>query len=583
ATITINGGTWDQTQGATKIRVGSSGDNPIGTVTVNSGTMSLKSTSSNNFNMTTLNINNGGTVDMQSGAADTLVVAGTITVDSTSTLKTGRGIDFNTGASTGTVNGTFQINTGGFVSNSHPPNYGSSSLLKYNAGGTYGRGSEWSATSGAGFPNNVQVSNNTTLDMGANSGTGIARQMAGTLTIDTSSTFEMAGTNAMTAAITVSKNVINNGTLRLSTANGGDLKVGGNWTRAGTFTPNGRAVFFNGAGTQTVTVSGGGIETFDYLIVDKASGNLTFSSSPATNVIVTGPSGGSALQIVNAGGIDLGNSNNGLTLNGAVAGTNILVGGSAAPATRTITGTGTFAITGGDKSVTNNNSKTLTFDTGVNVSIFKGVDFGASLTNINGTLTLGSGGFVNTNAPTYGSASTLTYDCTCVHGRGTQWSTTSGPGYPNDVQVNTGTHVDIGNMTPNVARQIAGSLDAKSGGRFLMVLDGPPFHAMTAALTITKNVLIESGGSLNLSTSSGGDLVPQGNFTNNGTFNANNRAVFFTGGNTQTLADGSGTATLPYVVVNKSGGTVQLNSNTTTLGPSGGNSISFSTATSTVT
>src|SRR5205085_1730713 len=363
ATITINGGTWDQTQGATKIRVGSSGDNPIGTVTVNSGTMSLKSTSSNNFNITTLNINNGGTVDMQSGAADTLVVAGTITVDSTSTLKTGRGIDFNTGASTGTVNGTFQINTGGFVSNSHPPNYGSSSLLKYNAGGTYGRGSEWSATSGAGFPNNVQVSNNTTLDMGANSGTGIARQMAGTLTIDTSSTFEMAGTNAMTAAITVSKYVINNGTLRLSTANGGDLKVGGNWTRAGTFTPNGRAVFFNGAGTQTVTVSGGGIETFDYLIVDKASGNLTFSSSPATNVIVTGPSGGSALQIVNAGGIDLGNSNNGLTLNGAVAGTNILVGGSAAPATRTITGTGTFAITGGDKSVTNNNSKTPTFHT----------------------------------------------------------------------------------------------------------------------------------------------------------------------------------------------------------------------------
>src|SRR5205085_3355346 len=268
----------------------------------------------------------------------------------------------------------------------------------------------------------------------------------------------------------------------------------------------------------TVALSSAGIETFAYLIVDKPGGNLTQSSAPATNVIVTSPGGGSALQIVNAGGIDLGSAGNGLTLNGAVAGTNILVGGAAAPATRTITGTGTFAITGGDKSVTNNNSRTLTFDTGVNVSIFKGVDFGALLSTVNGTLTIGSGGFVNTNAPTYGPASTLLYDCTCVFARGAEWTgATSGPGAPNNVTTNTSTDLDLGSTSPNTALQAAGNLDAKTGSRFLMVLDGAPFHAMTNSLTVLKNVLIEAGGSLNLSTSSGGDLRVQCDFTNNGT------------------------------------------------------------------
>jgi hypothetical protein len=477
-----------------------------------------------------------------------------------------------------TLNGTSQVNNGGFTSGS--PTYGASSLLRYNTGGAYGRNGEWlpNATGGAGYPADVQLSNNTNLDL-PNGSLGVFFQMSGNLTIDSGSIMNLNGSPAMTQPLNVLGNVNINGTLTLSSASGGDISVGGNWTRTGTFNANGRAVTCNGAGTQTVALGSAGTESFAYLIVDKASGNLTFSSSPATSVIVTSPSGGSALQIVNEGGIDL--NGNGLTLDGSVGGTNVLVGGATASATRNVTGTGTFAVTNGAKSVTNNNGKTLTFGTGVNVTLFQSMNFGASLTTVNGTLTIGGGGSVNTNPPTYGSSSTLVYDCTCVYGRSAEWSATSGPGYPNDVQVNSGTDVNIGSTAPNIARQIAGSLDAKGGGRFLMDFPG---NEMTAALTILKNVLVESGGSFNLSTASGGDLKVQGNFTNNGTFVPNNRAVFFEGGATQLVNASSGSLSMPYVRIDKSGGTAQLgNTDLTALAPSGGDSLTFNGATSTLT
>gem|GEM_PF-638120 len=460
-----------------------------------------------------------------------------------------------------TLNGTSQVNTGGFMSGS--PTYGSSSLLKYNTGGTYGRNGEWlpNVTSGAGYPANVQLSNNTNLNL-PNGAAGAFFQMSGTLTIDSGSTMNLNGSPAMTQPLNVLGSVNIGGTLTLSSASGGDIKVGGDWTRTtGTFNPNGRAVFFNGASTQTIArASTGQIETFDYLVVDKSGGNLTLSSSPATNVIVTGPSGGSALQIINAGGIDLGSSNNGLTLNGSVAGTNILVGGASAPATRTVTGTGTFGITGtvlgGDKSVTNNNGKTLTFDTGVNLVLNKGMDFGALLTTLNGTLTIGGGGSVINNGPTYGPASTLLYNCTCVYARNAEWTgATSGPGAPNNVTVNTNTDLDLGSTTPGTALQAAGNLTVNSGARALMSLDNDS-HAMTSALTVLKDVLVNTGGTLRLSIASGGDLNVGGNFTDNGTFTANGRTTTFIGPQAQTIS-GSSAITFHGVTMAATTSTVQ--------------------------
>jgi hypothetical protein len=86
------------------------------------------------------------------------------------------------------VNGTFQINSGGWISG-NAPNYGSGSTLKYNTNGDYGRGLEWSATTGAGYPHHVQLSNNTNFNFPNASNT--ARSMAGNLTIDAGSSFWM--------------------------------------------------------------------------------------------------------------------------------------------------------------------------------------------------------------------------------------------------------------------------------------------------------------------------------------------------------------------------------------------------------
>jgi autotransporter-associated beta strand protein len=479
------------------------------------------------------------------------------------------------GAGNLTLNGTSQVNTGGFVSGS--PIYGASSLLRYNTGGVYGRNGEWlpNATSGAGYPNNVQISSNTTLDL-PNSSTTQPFQMAGSLTIDAGSTLTANGSSQLTQPLTILKDVNINGTLTLSVLTGADLNVGGNWTRAatGVFTPNGRAVTFNGSIDQTVTVTGGGVETFNYLLINKTGGDLVLNNAPATSVIVNAASG-DVLQLLNTGGIKLNGQGMTLQNNGGT----LLVSGGVF--NRTITGPGTFAFTG-SKTVTSAGGSKLSFvdNAGLNVNVLAGVNFGPVLTFLDGKMTLGSGGFVNSNAPTYAATSTLIYDCTCVFGRSAEWNSVAGPGYPANVQVNSGTDVNIGNVQPAVARQISGSLDAKSGGRFLMDHINFP---MTATLTVLGNVLIETGGSLRLSSSSGGDLVTQGNFTNNGTFVTNNRAVFFTGGSTQTASDSSGTLTMPYVRINKSAGTVQLNSNLTTLGPGGGDSIQFTGATSTLT
>ena len=103
------------------------------------------------------------------------------------TLALARGLEVMFG--TFTVYGTLKLNAGGFVSaavNAVAPTYGASSLLLYNSGNSFNRGNEWTAvTSGAGYPNNVRISNPgtfTTVIMLTNT----FAQCAGTLLIDSS-------------------------------------------------------------------------------------------------------------------------------------------------------------------------------------------------------------------------------------------------------------------------------------------------------------------------------------------------------------------------------------------------------------
>jgi len=152
-----------------------------------------------------------------------------------------------------TLNGTCQINSTGSFTNA--PSYGASSTLIYNQGGTKTRGNEWTAvTSGAGYPNNVQVSNSTTLGMSTT-----AAQCAGNITIDTASTL-----TTTSSTLTVLGNVSIKGTMSLA----GNVIANKNWTVTGTQNNNLKTVSFSGTTLQTIA----GPAAFDNLVINNVAG-----------------------------------------------------------------------------------------------------------------------------------------------------------------------------------------------------------------------------------------------------------------------------------------------------------------------
>jgi hypothetical protein len=167
-------------------------------------------------------------------------VPGALLVTNGSTIAFNNALTVNGGA---TINGTAQVNNGGYFANA--PTYGSASTLIYNTGNPYGMYNEWPS---ANSPHHVIIQNNTNVTWSSG-----ARTVPGNFTITS-------------------------GSLTLGGSNGDDLYVGGNWTNSGTFTPNNRAVFFNGTAAQQLT----GATTFDYLTLDNASG-LTLNSNITVN------------------------------------------------------------------------------------------------------------------------------------------------------------------------------------------------------------------------------------------------------------------------------------------------------------
>jgi hypothetical protein len=91
-------------------------------------------------------------------------------------------------------------------------------------------------------------------------------------------------------------------------------------------------------------------------------------------------------------------------------------------------------------------------------------------------------------------------------------------------------------------------------------------------LNVSGNLSINTGATLSLSGTIGGDLDIQGNIIDNGTFNANSRAVFFSGGNVQDI-QGNGIFDIPFVRINKTGGRVRLQSDLTCIGVNAQNAI----------
>ncbi len=297
--------------------------------------------------------------------------------------------DFGAGIST--INGTLQLNTGGSVV-TNAPTYGATAVLRYNQGGAAGRGVEWSATAGAGYPANVRLSNSTSLDL-SNGAPAVARQAAGNLTIDVGSALNMS---PMTTTLLVIGNVDDQGTLALSSASGGDLRVQGNLTVGGTYTSNSRAVIFEGAGTQVVSRSAGTL-ALDYLRLAKTAGSLQLGS----DVTALASIGAAALQFNGTTDVlDL--NGHQLTLGGTLGGTDA-AGAIKGSATSSLTLNGSGGSAG-----------TLKFSTGfetlLNLVINRpagGVTLGTTLTVANLTLTDGTL-VTGANTVTVGTALTRT-------------------------------------------------------------------------------------------------------------------------------------------------------------------------------
>jgi hypothetical protein len=426
-----------------------------------------------------------------------------------------------TNSATTTIGNSLVINSGNLT---NAPIYGAASTLVYNT--SYGRYVEWSATGAGtigttpGYPENVTIATGT---FDVNNGANVSRALAGTLTINSGATLAM---NTMTASLIVAGNVINNGTLSLSSASGGDIYVAGNWTKgvAATFNPNSRAVFMNGAGTQVVSVTGGGTETFNYLIT-QGSGTTQLSSSPATDVIVS-----------RNGGLNLGSSNatSNIDLNGQTltlsGGGNLTVNSGNRSITSSIAG-GTLKVTSSTVSVTNGG--TLTFETNTKLQLQSGFNFGfGGITTIKGILQIDANGF-GTQPPTYASTSTLIYNTGASYTPPTngEWNENiySQPGVPYNVTLsNSGTVLNFNGR--GFPHEMWGDLNIGAG------------------TTLTLN-----------SVTSGADFNIKGNWTNAGTFNPGIRQVQFNGTSVQSI---TGATTFDYFKMNNSAG-LTLNDNIT--------------------
>lgn len=494
-----------------------------------------------------------GTVNGSGGNQGQSAAAGTIWFVTDGTINPGTSLALTNvlinggvimGGANTTINGTFTIGSGGYVNGGTAPTYSSSpaSTLLYSCGCNYGASNEWYANTygtSAGVPHHVTLAAGTSLNFGS---TTFPHEMRGDMTIN------------------------NGSTLALSTGFGGDLYIKGNWTRtaSGSFTSNVRAVKFNGtSGNQTVTRTGGGTEFFPYMIIAKATGqSVVLAAAPnATTINIDGFFGGNTLQIT-GGDLDL----NQQTLNFASYvnsnQNNLGIDGTVGDLTRTVKstgGTGTFAIynsTGVTHNITisrmSANASLLVFASGVTVTTGAagpgggGINFGNTITTINGTLQLNSYGFVTGFAPTYGTGSYLVYNNGGTFDRNVEWGSLSGPGYPYNVTVQNNTYLQLNTPAINgdADRAIAGTLSIANGSTLLL--------STTASNKLTVGANVQIDGTLTLPTVVGGDIYIGGNWNRSatGVFNPNDRAVFFNGSANATIT-ASGGQLFPYIYLTK--------------------------------
>ncbi|MFP4471970.1 MAG: hypothetical protein ACLFPE_14910, partial [Bacteroidales bacterium] len=143
------------------------------------------------------------------------------------------------------------------------------------------------------------------------------------------------------------------------------------------------------------------------------------------------------------------------------------------------------------------------------VEISGGVDFGTSA-SVTGILNIKPGGFVNSNPPTYEENAILKYSTGGDYAVGAEWTSNhqSGQGVPFHVVIETSNPVRL------------------SGDKF--------YH-------VRGDLVINAATEFALSTTSGGDLQIEGDFTDNGTLTHHSRLITFTGSSLQSIGGNSHT------------------------------------------
>ena len=540
--------------------------NSGGTFTHNSGTVIFNGSAAQTIGGTTpmtfnnLTINNSTGVNL--GASQT--VAGTLTLTSgalgvvTNTLTLSGPVSFTGGSITSSATGTVNYNKASNVQNIAPGNYGNLTFSNFTKtlpsglivriAGTFAAGAagghtvtgstvEFNGTGAQTLPSNFTTYNNLTLNNTAGV-TGFAgltvqallRIQAGTFT--SSSTYKdvqidnlatLAGTNATT------------------------INVSGSWTNNGTFTANGNTVNFNGTATQAI----GG------------------SSSTIFN----------NLTINNGTGVTLGN-------NATVGGTLTLTAGALGVGTNTLTLNGAVSATGG--SLTSGITGTIIYNQGSNgQATVLAANYGnLTFSNFNKTLaSSGTIGIAGTFTP--GSAASHTIAGSTINFNGSGGQTIPAFNYNNLTSSDVGARMlaSSGNIriaglfTPGGnTYTITGSTVEYNGSSAQTLPAGfATYNNLTlnntagttgfAGLTVQallrvqagtftssstyKDVQIDSGATL--AASAGSTINVSGNWTNNGTFTANNGAVNFNGSLAQAIS-GSSTTTFNNLTINNSAG-----------------------------
>ena len=242
----------------------------------------------------------------------------------------------------------------------------------------------------------------------------------------------------------------------------------------------------------------------------------------------------SALTI--ADGVTLALGNNSLTIASTTSGTS-LTGGGVTGSTVTSSATGRLITSGtGTQSFTGR----LILP---NTRIGTAVNFGTNSTIVTScSLTLVAGGSVSTNAPTYATGSTLEYAQTGTVSRGTEWSSSSGAGYPANVLL-TGTILNMGSGISDI--RCAENLNIPSGTTLSM-------QATSGALIVGSLTL---GGTIVQSTNSSSSLRCETNvlIAAGSTYTHNSRTLSMFGATNGTIS-GLGTAPLFGLEVNKTVG-----------------------------